>query len=45
MTTKSVNIEIKMGYETDKITEELFESLLQKHQEGLEENEKKGICL
>ena len=41
MSTKSVNIEIMMGYETDEITEELFESLLQKHQEGLEENEKK----
>ena len=40
----SVNIEIMMGYETDEITEELFESLLQKHQEGLEENEKKWIC-
>ena len=35
MSTKSVNIEIMMGYETDEITEELFESLLQKHQEGL----------
>ena len=41
MSAKSVNIEIMMGYETDEITEELFESLLQKHQEGLEENEKK----
>ena len=44
MSTKSVNIEIMMGYETDEITEELFESLLKKHQEGLEENEKKWIC-
>ena len=26
-----------IGYETDEIIEELFESLLQKYQEGLEE--------
>ena len=35
--TKSSNIEIMMGNETDEIIEELFESLLQKYQEGLEE--------
>ena len=37
MRTKSNNIEIMMGNETDEIIEELFESLLQKYQEGLEE--------
>ena len=34
---KSNNIEIMIGYETDEIIEELFESVLQKYQEGLEE--------
>ena len=34
--TKSNNIEIIMGSETDEIIIELFESLLQKYQEGLE---------
>ena len=37
MQTKSNDIEIMMGNETDEITEERFESLLQKYQEGLEE--------
>ena len=37
MHSKSNNIEIMIGNETDGITEELFESLLQKYQEGLEE--------
>ena len=37
MCMKSNNIEIMMGNETDEINEELFESLLQKYQEGLEE--------
>ena len=37
MLTKSNNIEIMMGNEADEIIEELFESLLQKYQEGLEE--------
>ena len=36
MRTKSNNIEIIMGSETDEIIIELFESLLQKYQEGLE---------
>ena len=36
MLTKSNNIEIMMGNEADEIIEELFESLLQKYQEGLE---------
>ena len=38
MHTKSDKIEIMMGSETDDITDELFESLLQKYQEGLEES-------
>ena len=36
--TKSNNIEIMMGSEIDEINEELFESFLQKYQEGLEVN-------
>ena len=38
MHTKSDNIEIIMGSETDDIIEELCESLLQKYQEGLKES-------
>ena len=34
--TKSNNIETMIGNETDEIIQNLFESLLQKHQEGLE---------
>ena len=37
MHTKSNNLEIVMGNETDEIIKELFESLLQKYPEGLEE--------
>ena len=37
MRTKSDNIEIMMGSETDETIEELFGSLLQGHQKGLEE--------
>ena len=37
MSTKSDNMEIMMGSETEEIIKELFESLLQKYQEGLEE--------
>ena len=40
MYTKSNNIEIIMDSLTDDIKEKLFESLLQKHQEGLEESTK-----
>ena len=40
MDTKNDNIEIMMGSETDEIIEELFESLLQRYQEGLEESMK-----
>ena len=36
--TESNNIEIVIGNETDEIIEELFESLLQRYQEGLEES-------
>ena len=35
MHTKSNNIEIMVGSETDKIIEELFKSLLKRYQEGL----------
>ena len=35
--TKSNNVEIVMGSETDEITEGRFESLLERYQEGLEE--------
>ena len=37
MHTKSHNIEIMMGSETDKIIKELFESLLQNYHKDLEE--------
>ena len=40
MHTTSDNIEIMMGNETDEIIEELFKSLLQRYQEGLEESMK-----
>ena len=36
--TKSYNIEIMMGNETDEIIEKLFESLLQNYQKNLEES-------
>ena len=38
MHAKSDNIEIMMGSETDEMNEELFESLLQRYQEKLEES-------
>ena len=38
MHTKSNNIKIMIGNETDEINRELFESLLQKYQKGLEES-------
>ena len=40
MHTKSNNIEIMVGSETDEIIEELFKSLLQRYQEGLEKSMK-----
>ena len=40
MCTKTDNIEIMMENETDEIIEELFKSLLQRYQEGLEESMK-----
>ena len=46
MHTKSDNIEIMIGKETDEIIEKLFKSLLQKHQERLEKpmRESEFIC-
>ena len=38
MCTKSNNVEIMTGSETDENIEKLFESLLQRYQEGLEES-------
>ena len=38
MRSKSDNIEITMGSKTDEIIEELFKSLLQRYQEGLEKS-------
>ena len=38
MHTKSTNVEIMIVSETDEIIEDLFESFLQKYQEGLEES-------
>ena len=38
MHTKSINVEIMMGSETDEIIDEVFKSFLQKYQEGLEES-------
>ena len=38
MHTKSNNVEILIGSKTDEIIEDLFESFLQKYQEGLEES-------
>ena len=35
---KICNVEIMLGSETDEIIEELFKSLLQRYQEGLEES-------
>ena len=37
MHSKSDNIEIMIGNETDEIIEDFFESLLQKYRKGLEE--------
>ena len=40
MHTKSDNIEVMLDSETDEIIEELFESLLQRYQEGLEQKKR-----
>ena len=40
MHSKCDNIEIMMGSATDEIIEEIFDSLLQRYQEGLEESMK-----
>ena len=41
----SKNIVILKGYQTDDIIEKLFDSLLEKYQEGLEEKVKKATLL
>ena len=40
MHTKSTNMEIMLGSETDETIQKLFKSLLQRYQEGLEESMK-----
>ena len=40
MHTKSDNIDVMLDSETDEIIEELFESLLQRYQEGLEQKKR-----
>ena len=45
MHTKSDNIEIIMGSETNDIIEELLESLLQKYQEGLEKSVRGSVFI
>ena len=42
MDSKSDNIEILIGNKTDEIIEDLFDSLLQRHQKGLEESMKRS---
>ena len=42
MHTKSYNIELMISNETDETTEECFDSILQKYQEGLEESMKRN---
>ena len=37
MRTKSNNIEVMIGSETDEVTEDLLKSLLQRYQKGLED--------
>ena len=44
MDSKSKNLKILMGSETDDIIEELFKSFWQGYQEGLEKNERKRVC-
>ena len=43
MHSKSNNIEILIGSETDEIIEELFDSLLEKYQKGIEESVKEIV--
>ena len=45
MHTKSHNIEIMMGNETDEIIEKHFESLLQNYQKNLEESIRGSECV
>ena len=42
MHTKSDNIDVMVASETDETIKELFESLLQRYQEGLEELMRRG---
>ena len=42
MHTKSDNIDVMVAIETDETIKELFESLLQRYQEGLEELMRRG---
>ena len=42
MHTKSDNIQIMLGSETDEIIEELFESLLQEYEQGIKESMKRS---
>ena len=45
MYTKSINAEIMIGSDTNEVIEDLFQSLLQRYQEGLEEkNERFRVC-
>ena len=46
MHTKSDNVEVMIGNEIDEIIKKLFESLLQRYQEGLEKSMKESefIC-
>ena len=40
MYSSSDNIEVIMGFETDKIIEDLFDSILRRYQKGLEESKR-----
>ena len=44
MHSKSDNVEIMMGIETYDIINELFESFLERYQEGLENERRKQFC-
>ena len=44
MDSKSKNVEILMGDETDDIIKEVFKSFKQTYQERLEKRERKQVC-
>ena len=44
MDSKSKNVEILMGDETDDIIKEVFKSFKQTYQERLEKRERKRVC-